>query len=443
MPDAIRKWQNVLKGCQHIVDQFPASIVAKYTSGNIFTISWHIVFVADVLPFWAVSDAIRRWENILKHCQCVSDNFPASIGAKYTSGSNFTISWPILFVADLLPFWAVPDAIRRWENILKHCRCILDNFPASLSSNYISGNNFTISWPITFMADVLPFWTVPDAIRKWKNVLKECRRILDQFPASIGARYTSGSNVTISWPIVFVAVVLPFWAVRDAIRRWENGLEDCRCILDQFPASLSSNYISGNNFTISWPIVFVADVLPFWAVPGAIRRWENILKHCRHISDNFPGGIGAKYIPAAISQFLDPLFLWPMYCHFGPCRTQSGSGKTFWYTADAFWINFRQALVQNTLPAAISWFLDALFLWLMYCHFGPCRTQSGGGKTFWNTADAFWIIFRQAYLQIIFPATISQFLDPLFCGRCIAILGRAGRNPEVGKHSETLPTHFG
>jgi len=87
--------------------------------------------------------------------------------------------------------------------------------------------------------------------------------------------------------------------------------------------------------------------------------------------------------------FLDPLFLWPMYCHFGPCRMQSGGGKTFWKTANAFWIMFRQALLQNTLLAVFSWFLGTWFLWLMYCHFGPCRTQSGSGKTFWNTANAF------------------------------------------------------
>ena len=290
---------------------------------------------------------------------------------------------------------------------------------------------------------------------------------------------------------------------------------------------------------IFWHMIFVANVLPFWAMPDAIWRWENILKHCRRILDNFPATIswfldrlflwpmychfgpcptqsgGGKTfwytanafriifrqallqntLPAAISRFLDTLFLWLMYCHFGPCRTQSGSGKTFWNTADAFWINFRQALVQDTLPAAISQFLDPLFLWPLYCHFGPCQTQSGGGKTFWNTADAFWIIFRQAYLQIIFPATISRFLDPLFLwpmychfGPCRtqsgsgkmfwksadafwinfrqALLentlpatfsrfldtlflwpiychfGPCPSNPEVGKHSDTLPTHF-
>jgi len=96
-------------------------------------------------------------------------------------------------VADVLPFWAVPDAIRRWENILKDCRCILDNVPASIVAKYTSGSVFMI-----FVADVLPFWAMPDAIRKWQNVLKDCRRIVDQFLASIGAKYTSGSNFTTS-----------------------------------------------------------------------------------------------------------------------------------------------------------------------------------------------------------------------------------------------------
>ena len=196
-----------------------------------------------------------------------------------------------------------------------------------------------ISWPIISMADVLPFWAVPDAIRKWQNVLKECRRILDQFPASIGAKYTSGSNFTISWPIAFVADVLPFWTVPDTIRKWQNILKHCRRILDQFPASIGAKYTSSSNFTISWPIVFLADVLPFWAVPDAIWRWENILKDCRRILDKSLASIVAKYTSG--SHF----FLWPMYCHFGPCPTQSGSGKTFWNTADGFWINFRPALL--------------------------------------------------------------------------------------------------
>jgi len=170
------------------------------------------------------------------------------------------------FCGRFLPFWVVPDAIRKWQNILKHCRCILDNFLASLPSNYISSNNFMISWPIIFMADVLPFWAMPDAIRKWENILKHCRRILDNFPASIGAKYTSGNNFTISWHIIFVANVLPFWAMPDAIRKWEKILKDCWCILDNFPASLSANYISGSNFMISWHIIFADDVLPFWAL---------------------------------------------------------------------------------------------------------------------------------------------------------------------------------
>jgi len=296
VPDAIRQWENVLKDCRRILDQFPASLSANYTSGNIFTISWHIMFVADILPFWAVPDAIRRWENILIHCRRIPDNFPASVGAKYTSGSNFMISWPIVFVADVLPFWAVPDAIRKWENILKHCRCILDQFPASIVAKYTSGSNFTISWPIVYVADVLPFWAMPDAVRRWENILIHCRRISDNFPASFGAKYTSGSNFMISWHIVFVADVLPFWAMQDAIRKWQNILKDCRRILDQFPASIGSKYTSSSNFTTSWPIVFLADVLPFWAVPDAIRKWQNILKHCRRILDNFPASLSSNYI---------------------------------------------------------------------------------------------------------------------------------------------------
>jgi len=136
---------------------------------------------------------------------------------------------------------------------------------------------------------------------------------------------------------------------------------------------------------------------------------------------------------AAISQFLDPLFLWPMYCHFGPCRRLSEGGKTFWKTADAFWMIFQQALLQNTLPAAISWFLEPLFLWPMYCHFGPCRMQSASGKTFWETADASWIILWQAYLQIIFPAAISWFLDPLFLLPMYCHFGECRRQSECGE----------
>ena len=106
--------------------------------------------MANVLPFWAMPDAIRRWENILKHCRRILDNFPASLSANYISGSNFTISWPIIFAANVLPFCAVPKAIRRWENVLEYSRRILDNFPSSLSSNYISSNNFTVFWAVIF-----------------------------------------------------------------------------------------------------------------------------------------------------------------------------------------------------------------------------------------------------------------------------------------------------
>jgi len=122
-----------------------------------------------------------------------------------------------------------------------------------------------------------------------------------------------------------------------------------------------------------------------------------------------------------------------MYCHFGLCPTQSGGGKTFWNPANAFWIIFRQALLQNRLPAAISWFLDPLFLLLMYCHFGHCQRQSECGKTSWNTAYAFWIIFRQAYLQITFPAAISRFLDPLFLLLMYCHFGHCRRQPKCGE----------
>jgi len=135
-------------------------------------------------------ETIRKWENILTDCQCILDNFLASIVAKYTSGSNFMISWPIIFVANVLPFWSVPEANQRWKNILEDCRCIWDNFLASLSSNYISGNNFMISWPIIFVVDVLPFWSMTEAIRRWENILKDCWCILDNFPAHISAKYT-------------------------------------------------------------------------------------------------------------------------------------------------------------------------------------------------------------------------------------------------------------
>ena len=70
--------------------------------------------------------------NILKHCQRILDNFLASIVAKNTSSSNFTISWAFFPVANVLPFLAMPKAIQVRENIMKHCRCILDKFLASI-----------------------------------------------------------------------------------------------------------------------------------------------------------------------------------------------------------------------------------------------------------------------------------------------------------------------
>ena len=250
VPKAIRVWENILKHCRQILDNIPASI--KNTSSMI---SWPIIFVADVLPFWAVPDAIRRWENILKDCRCILDNVPASIVAKYTSGSVFMI-----FVADVLPFWAMPDAIRRWENILKHCRRILDNFPASLSANYISGSNFTISWPIIFAANVLPFCAVLKAIRRWENVLEYCRRILDNFHQAY-LQITFPATISLFFgQLFFAADLLPFWVVPKAIPVWGNFRNHCWCILDDFPANISVKYISGNNFTVYSAVVFVANV---------------------------------------------------------------------------------------------------------------------------------------------------------------------------------------
>jgi len=155
-------------------------------------------FLRDFSAFWSVLKAIQVWENIQKHFWHILDNIPASISGKYTSSSNFTISWHIIFAANVLPFWVVPKAIRVWGNIVKHCRRILDNFLASIWAKYISSSNFMISWHIIFVADVLPFWGVPEAIRMWRNILKDCWHILDKFPASIVAKYTSSSNFTIS-----------------------------------------------------------------------------------------------------------------------------------------------------------------------------------------------------------------------------------------------------
>jgi len=168
--------------------------------------------------------------------------------------------------------------------------------------------------------------------------------------------------------------------------------------------------------------------------------WGNILKHCRCILDNYPATISFSVI---ISPFLDLLFLWLMYCHFGRWQRQSRWGKTFGTTLNTFWIIFRQAFLQNTLLASISPFLDTLFLWLIYCHFGRCQRQSECRETFGTTPDAFWIIFQQAFLQNTFLATISPFLDTLFLWLMYCILGSAKGNLSVGQHSEPLPPHFG
>jgi hypothetical protein len=55
----------------------------------------------------------------------------------------------------------------------------------------------------------------------------------------------------------------------------------------------------------------------------------------------------------------------------------------------------------------------------------------------------FGSISGKHWCEIHFRQQSHNFLTHCFCGRCIAILGRAGRNPEVGKRSGRLPMHFG
>jgi len=55
----------------------------------------------------------------------------------------------------------------------------------------------------------------------------------------------------------------------------------------------------------------------------------------------------------------------------------------------------------------------------------------------------FGSISGKHWCKIHFQQQFHNILAHCFCVRCIAILGGAGRNPEVGKHSETLPMHFG
>jgi len=112
----------------------------------------------------------------------------------------------------------------------------------------------------------------------------------------------------------------------------------------------------------------------------------------------------------------------------------------FWNTADAVWIIFRQAYLQITFPATISLFIGPLFLLLMYCPFGQSQRQSGCGETFETTSNAFWMIFQQT---IHFWQQFHCLFGCCVCCRCVAILGSAKGNPGVGKHLEPLPTHFG
>jgi len=65
------------------------------------------------------------------------------------------------------------------------------------------------------------------------------------------------------------------------------------------------------------------------------------------------------------------------------------------------------------------------------------------GKHSERLPTQFGSISGKHWCKIHFRQQFHYFLTHCFCGRCIAILGRAGRNPEVGKRPERLPTHFG
>jgi len=286
------------------------------------------------------------------------------------------------FYADFSAFWAVPKAIQVWGNILKHCRQILDNILAS-----IKNTSSLFLWPMychfgrcqrqsgggkTFWKTANAFWPI------FRQALLQ-----NTLPAAI----SQSLDTLFLWLMAFW---INFWQAL-----WQNTL----------PAAISRSL----DPLFLWPMY-----CHFGRCLTQSRSGKTFWNTADAFWINFRQALLQNTLPAAISQSLDTLFLWPMYCHFGRCQRQSGNGKMFWMTADAFGIILRQALLQNTLPAAGSRFLDTLFLWPMYCHFGPCPTQSGGGKTFWKTADAFWLIFRQAYLQITFLATISLFIGPLF-----------------------------
>jgi len=164
----------------------------------------------------------------------------------------------------------------------------------SRTANYISGNNYTIYWAITFAANVLSFWVVPKAIQVWGHILEHCRCIL-VISRQAYLQITFPATISPSIGLLFLAAdVLPFWAVPKAIRVWENFRNHFQCILDNFLANISVKYISGNNFTVYLAVVFAANVQPFWAVLKAILVWRNIWKHFQHILDNFPASIPAN-----------------------------------------------------------------------------------------------------------------------------------------------------
>jgi len=166
-------------------------------------------------------------------------------------------------------------------------------------------------------------------------------------------------------------MVCKFLAVLDARCAGGSSLNHCRGLrIINFPASMSANYISGN-ITIPWAINFVANVPTFWGVLKVIWVWGNILNHCRCTWDNFPARISAKNTAGN------------NYLSISCCE------ETFQTTADALEIIFRPGFLQKYTAGNN-------YLTISCCKILDCSEGiSSVGKTFWTTADGFWITFPQ------------------------------------------------
>jgi len=201
-------------------------------------------------------------------------------------------------------------------------------------------------------------------------------------------------------------MVCKFLAVPDARCARGSSLNHCRGLrIIKFPASMSANYISGN-ITIPWAINFVANVLTFWGVLKVIWVWGNLLNHCRHTRDNFPARISAKntagnnYLSIscceetfqtttdALEMIFRPGFL-QKYTASPNYLTISCCEETLPTTADALKINFRPGFLQKY--TASNNYLTISCCKILDCSKGILSV----GKTFWSTADGFWITFPQ------------------------------------------------